>query len=98
MTKKLEDIPPAIDPNDKWWEEPPQAPKPYQYGEIYDPEDETRDYFLCPECGLRKKGSPDVLSRPGTAILKCPANHIWLLDAKTRKIEGPNRTLDFGEK
>ena len=87
----------GVDENDKWWEEKPGV-KPYKFGETYDPNDKTKDYWLCPKCGLRKMGSPHINETHGEVQLICPRRHQWVLDVKTNTIEDTNRSLEFTEK
>ncbi|GEM_PF-6857270 len=96
MKKSTETFPEESNLDDSWHEEKP-AVSAYRFGERIDPKDKTRDYYLCPECGMWKK-SIDLHSKIGEMRLGCPKGHEWIFDSKTNTIEDVNKRIEFPQK
>lgn len=88
-------MPPPGDPNDKWREGEPPKKRPYSFGEVFDEKDKTKDIFLCPECGVKSKGKPDLDTKWGEMRLECQNGHRWVFDSKTKTVEDLNKRLEF---
>jgi hypothetical protein len=66
--------------------------RPYRIGDVVELDDPTRSYSLCPNCGQKNEGAPNMHTKIGEIHLSCPNKHGWLL-TKEGKIEDINRQL-----
>ena len=97
--KRWEEIKlPEDGPEISWEEE--IVPRPYKIGDSYDPEkpDKEKDITLCPICGEKKKGKPDLTKELGEMRFACRNGHTWIFNSKSLRVEGLNRRLEFPEK